>query len=68
MNKSIRNIALGIFIALSLGGCSAPTVVQYADQKPVLDLSEYFAGTINAYGIFTDRSGRTRHYFGYSIV
>ena len=63
MNKSIRNIALGIFIALSLGGCSAPTVVQYADQKPVLDLSEYFAGTINAYGIFTDRSGVVKKRF-----
>ena len=32
-------------------------VSDYANQKPALDLSEYFNGTLDAYGIFTDRSG-----------
>ena len=43
--------------ALFLLACSGPQVQQYANEKPVLDLSEYFSGTIDAYGIFTDRSG-----------
>jgi hypothetical protein len=33
-------------------------VADYAAEKPVLDLRQYFNGTIDAYGIFTDRSGR----------
>jgi hypothetical protein len=33
-------------------------VADYAAEKPVLDLRQYFNGTIDAYGVFTDRSGR----------
>jgi hypothetical protein len=40
-----------------LTACASPKVSDYADQKPALDLSEYFNGTLDAYGIFTDRSG-----------
>ena len=42
---------------LLLLGCASPTVEQYAQEKPVLDLQQYFNGTLDAYGIFTDRSG-----------
>ena len=38
-------------------GCAGQKVSQYSNEKPSLDLSEYFSGTIDAYGIFTDRSG-----------
>ena len=41
-----------------LFGCAGPQVSQYANEKPTLDLSEYFNGTIDAYGIFTNRSGQ----------
>jgi Protein of unknown function (DUF3833) len=42
-----------------LGGCSsAPSVADYAADKPVLDLKTYFNGRIRAHGIFSDRSGR----------
>ena len=41
-----------------LAGCAAsPTVESYAAEKPVLKLNDYFNGTLDAYGIFTDRSG-----------
>ena len=40
-----------------LTACDSPKVSDYANQKPALDLSEYFNGTLDAYGIFTDRSG-----------
>jgi Protein of unknown function (DUF3833) len=44
-------------------GCAGPSVQDYAHEKPVLDLSEYFSGTIDAYGIFTDRSGEVKKRF-----
>jgi hypothetical protein len=43
--------------ALSAMGCSSPGMDLYANEKPVLDLQQYFNGTLDAYGIFTDRSG-----------
>ena len=41
----------------SLSGCASQQVETYAAEKPVLDLKQYFNGTLDAYGIFTDRSG-----------
>ena len=52
-----------IACALFLLSCSGPQVQQYVNEKPVLDLSEYFSGTIDAYGIFTDRSGEVKKRF-----
>jgi len=49
--------------ALFLIACTGPNVQQYANEKPVLELSEYFSGTIDAYGIFTDRSGEVKKRF-----
>ena len=53
------------FTALSLGlvgaamvGCSTPQVTDYAQETPKLDLRTYFNGTVNAVGVFTDRSGK----------
>ena len=44
--------------ALALGGCAANNIDAYTAQKPELDLRSYFNGTLDAYGIFTDRSGQ----------
>lgn len=43
--------------ALILGGCASQRIETYAAEKPVLDLQQYFNGTLDAYGVFTDRSG-----------
>jgi hypothetical protein len=43
--------------ALILGGCASQQIDTYATEKPVLDLQQYFNGTLDAYGVFTDRSG-----------
>jgi hypothetical protein len=40
-----------------------PQVADYASEKPVLDLRQYFNGTLDAWGIFTDRSGQGRRRF-----
>ena len=44
-------------LALALGGCASQKIDDYASEKPVLDLQQYFNGTLDAYGVFTDRSG-----------
>ena len=41
----------------TVAGCSTPQIADYAAEKPVLDLSRYFNGKLDAYGLFTDRSG-----------
>ena len=41
-----------------LAGCATPQLADYAAEKPVLDMRQYFNGTIDAYGVFTDRSGK----------
>jgi hypothetical protein len=43
--------------ALLLGGCASQNIANYAGQQPTLDLQQYFNGTLDAYGVFTDRSG-----------
>ena len=43
--------------ALSAVGCTSPGIDLYTNEKPVLDLQKYFNGTLDAYGVFTDRSG-----------
>jgi hypothetical protein len=42
----------------ALTGCAGPQVSDYAAEKPVLDLRQYFNGTLDAWGVFTDRSGK----------
>lgn len=44
--------------ALALAGCAGPEVTDYRTEKPVLDLQRYFNGRVNAWGTFTDRSGK----------
>ncbi|MFT6590593.1 MAG: hypothetical protein ACI9I0_000752 [Rhodoferax sp.] len=41
----------------ALSGCAGQQIDSYATEKPVLDLQQYFNGTLDAYGVFTDRSG-----------
>ncbi|WP_414675043.1 DUF3833 domain-containing protein [Limnobacter sp.] len=50
--------ASALCIGLLAGCASAPVASDYAQEKPVLDIAKYFNGTIDAWGMFTDRSGR----------
>lgn len=54
-----RRIAVGGLVGLGAlaTGCAGPEPAQYAAEKPVLDLRTYFDGTIDAWGVFQDRSG-----------
>lgn len=53
-----RRLALGLGAAALVAGCAAPTPADYAGEKPLLDLRQYFNGDLVAHGIFTDRSGK----------
>ncbi|TXG97950.1 MAG: DUF3833 family protein, partial [Zoogloea sp.] len=39
---------------VGLGGCASVDVSDYAAEKPELDLTRYFNGTLDADGIFQD--------------
>ena len=59
LKKSARSLMCVLAVSSALlAGCAGPQISDYAAEKPVLDLRQYFTGTIDAYGIFTDRSGK----------
>jgi len=43
---------------VSLAGCAGPRIDELAQELPRLDLRQYFNGTVDAWGIFTDRNGK----------
>ena len=50
---------LGLFgLLLLLTGCAGTRVDEYREEKPVLDLAEYFNGKLDAWGIVRNRSGK----------
>ena len=53
-----RRFLLLLASAAALTGCAGPRVEDYAGEKPQLDLRRYFDGVLDAYGVFTDRSGK----------
>ncbi len=60
-----RRLVLGTGLAAAavLAGCAAPQVTDYAKETPLLDLRQYFNGTLDAYGVFLDRSGKVARRF-----
>ena len=55
------------FAALLLAGCSSIGPDAYRDEKPVLDLFRYFEGTVDGWGLFTDRSDKVVKRFTVTI-
>ena len=54
-----RSFVAWLVAAALVAGCaSPPTPADYAAEKPLLDLKQYFNGELVAHGIFTDRSGK----------
>lgn len=53
----MRHLLLTLLVAL-LAGCAGVPPEDYRAEKPVLELDRYFNGTVDAWGIFTDRSGK----------
>ena len=58
MKKRLLLTAFAVAASVGLAGCAGPQLSDYAQEKPVLDMRQYFNGTLDAYGVFTDRSGK----------
>lgn len=58
--------ALAIAAGLT-AGCAGPRADSYREERPVLDLKEYFQGDIDAWGIFQKRSGEVARRFTVDI-
>jgi len=56
--KSLLSTGLLAGLAVVLTACSTPQIQDYAKEKPALELDKYFNGKVDAYGVFTDRSGK----------
>jgi hypothetical protein len=56
LRKAKRWVGL-LALAPLLIACAGPQVSDYANEKPALDLAQYFNGTVTGHGIFTDRAG-----------
>lgn len=52
----MRILCLGLVCWL-LAGCAQPSVDQYVQEQPSLDLATYFNGEMEAWGMFQNRSG-----------
>ena len=50
--------AAAVAAPVALSGCAGQNLADYAAEKPVLDLAQYFNGVIDAHGMFQDRSGK----------
>ncbi len=69
-NKSLatsrRLLLTGVTAAAALAatGCSTrPQVADYANERPLFDLKNYFNGRVDGWGIFTDRAGKVARRF-----
>ena len=58
-----RFIVLFLTVTFFLAGCSAPSIQDYADQVPEVDVREFFEGDIVAWGIVQNRSGEVINRF-----
>lgn len=59
----LAGAALGIAVLGSMAGCAGPAIADYAAERPLFDLREYFDGRVTAQGIFTGRSGEVKRRF-----
>ena len=60
-NPSRRNLLAGASLLAGtslLSACAGLEPSVYHAEKPLLDLKSYFNGTIDAWGVFQDRSGK----------
>lgn len=65
--KSRRKCLLAACLSLGLAGCAGVSVERYRAEQPVLDLTRYFNGTLDGWGMFQDRSGEVKKRFSVVI-
>lgn len=65
--KLMRNF-LAAVIAWSIIGCSSPSLSDYQQTTPQLNLEEFFNGELTAYGMVLDRGGKLTRRFRADLV
>ncbi|RZI93663.1 MAG: DUF3833 domain-containing protein [Variovorax sp.] len=58
MNTPRWLAALCLALVALLAGCASPQPADYAAERPVLSLRDYFNGRVEAHGMFQNRSGK----------
>lgn len=58
-----RRLSALLASILALAGCSAVTPLDYQAEQPELDLTRYFDGPVDGWGMVQDRSGRVLRRF-----
>ncbi|MFT3930113.1 MAG: DUF3833 domain-containing protein [Spongiibacteraceae bacterium] len=53
----MKKLMAAALLGLALAGCSSPEINTYRSEKPELDVQRYLNGTLDAWGVFQDRSG-----------
>ncbi len=54
---SAGRLLRGLAVCLTLAACSSPSVENYRNSTPTLDLYHFFGGRSQAWGMFRDRNG-----------
>lgn len=57
-----------LFLLMLTTGCAGMKPEDFRDTTPVLDLEDYFTGSVRAWGIFQDRGGNIRRQFVVDIL
>lgn len=65
---NVKHIVASLVGLLTAACSSGPDVSVYQDEKPVLHISEYMSGTIDAWGIVEDYSGTVISRFHVKMV
>lgn len=66
MNIVTRTLA-AIAAALLLAGCAGPDPSKYVQEKPALDLKQYFNGELKGHGMVQGRNGEVQRRFVVTI-
>jgi hypothetical protein len=66
--KLVKRLSFALLGLLVLAGCASPGVDSYRAEKPVLDVKQYFSGTVDGWGMVQDRSGKQLRRFHVVIV
>ncbi len=64
----MKSILVCMGLALSLAGCAGTKVDVYHAEKPVLDLTKYFNGKLDGWGIVRNRSGKVTKRFHVALT
>jgi uncharacterized protein YceK len=54
---------IALLLCLCLSGCTSISITDYTEEKPKLDLSTYFKGKVDGWGMVQDRSGKVTRRF-----